>query len=224
MLDDTEKENGALAARIRQAIASLPFTKADIAEKLEVTPQAITGWETKGRIGKKSLSGLAALTGRSVNYFLTGTIDREDEGWANILGYSQAVGLGDGVEAQEYAETHKLKFRTDSLARKHLAPGKLGVVYGQGDSMLPRIRSGDAILFDTADINPRDEALFVVMAQGVGGSSYSVKRCRHFGDDVYFDALNPEGDHQWRKPRKMDDKRHPITIIGRVRWLGSWED
>lgn len=224
MLDPKEKENKELALRVKEAIEALPFTKAVLAEKLDVTPQAITGWEKTGRIAKKKLAGLAALTGSSINYFLTGTIDREDEGWSKVLGYAQAVGLGDGIEANEYAETHKLKFRTESLSRKGLTAGGLGVVYGKGDSMLPRVRPGDAILFDTTDTRPKDEALFVVMAQGVGGSEYSVKRCRHFGEDVYFDALNPQGDHQWRKPRKMDDKRHPITIIGRVRWLGSWED
>ena len=32
------------------------------------------------------------------------------------------------------------------------------------------------------------------------------------------------GDHGWTKPRRMDDKRHPIEVIGRVRWIGSWED
>lgn len=144
--------------------------------------------------------------------------------WSDILGYAQAVGLGDGAEAQEYAETHNLKFRAESLARKRLNARHLAVMYGKGDSMLPRIRAGDAILFDTSDVRPRDEALFVIQTHGIEGNAYSVKRCRDFGDTIYFDALNPEGDHNWRKPRRMDDRRHPITIIGRVRWIGSWED
>jgi phage repressor protein C with HTH and peptisase S24 domain len=151
-------------------------------------------------------------------------VEYEDSEWANVLGYAQAVGLGDGPDAQEYAETHKLKFRSASLARKRLAPHNLGVMYGKGESMLPRIRPGDAILFDTSDTRPADEALFLVLVQGLAGDGYSVKRCRVIGDWVLFDALNPEGDHTWRKPRRMDDPAHPITIIGRVRWIGSWED
>lgn len=143
--------------------------------------------------------------------------------WSDVLGYAQQVGLGEGPEANEYAETHKLKFRADSLQRKRLSPAHLAVMYGKGESMLPRIHSGDAILFDKSDTRPLDEALFVVLLEGVAGESYSVKRCREFGHDIYFDALNPEGDHNWRKPRKMDDPKHPIQIIGRVRWIGSWE-
>lgn len=147
----------------------------------------------------------------------------DDPDWASVTGYSQSVGLGEGEEAQEYARTHNLMFRASSLRKQGLDPKALQVFYGKGDSMMPRIRSGDAVLFDTTDTTPRDEALFVILVSALGGDGYSVKRCRHFGDDVYFDALNPEGDHTWRKPRKMNDKRHPIKILGRVRWIGSWE-
>ena len=225
MLEPPATDNQALAEKIRRAIKQSPLTKVEIAEEMGVSPQAITGWEKNGRIGKFTLPKLAALLGIPLEHFVTSehrpAIEPE---WDDVLGYAQGVGLGDGVEANEYAETHKLKFRADSLARKRLHPAKLAVMYGQGDSMLPRIRTGDAVLFDTADTRARDEALFVIQCPGVNGNAYSVKRCRHFGDDVYFDALNPEGDHGWRKPRRMDDKKHPITIIGRVRWIGSWED
>lgn len=142
----------------------------------------------------------------------------------SIDAYSQAVGLSDGAEAMEYAETHKLKFKADSLARKRLSPRSLAVFYGKGDSMEPRIHSGDAVLFDHSDTRPRDGALFVIMVPGVGSDSYSVKRCEMIDDLVLFKSDNPSGDHGWRKPRRMDDPRHPITIIGRVRWIGSWED
>lgn len=217
-----ETDSPAVAARVRATIAAIPRTKSEIAELLGVTPQAITGWETTGRIGKKSLSGLADLAGKSVVYFLTGLdVEPADAAeWQDIPGYAQAVGLGKGAEAQEYAETHKLKFRADSLARKRLRPAGLAVMYGQGDSMLPRIHPGDAVLFDTTDTRPRDGALFVVQL----GREIYVKRCELLDDLVYFKSDNPAGDHAWRKPKRMDAPRHPITILGRVRWIGSWED
>lgn len=145
------------------------------------------------------------------------------DGHIEIVAYSQAVGLSDGAEAQEYAETHKLKFKADSLARKRLSPSSLAVFYGKGDSMEPRIQSGDAVLFDQSDTRPRDGALFVIMVPGAGAESYSVKRCEVIDDLVLFKADNPNGDHNWRKPRRMDDPKRPIKIIGRVRWIGSWE-
>jgi phage repressor protein C with HTH and peptisase S24 domain len=147
-------------------------------------------------------------------------VGQSDSEWGDILGYAQAAGLGNGSEGQEYAETHKLKFRSDSLAKKRLNPDKLSVFYGKGDSMEPRIKSGDAILFDMSDTNPRDGAVFIVMI----GKEYYAKRCMVLDEAVYFTTDNPNGDHTWRKPRRMDAKREPITIIGRVRWIGSWED
>lgn len=143
-----------------------------------------------------------------------------DEGWMDVLGYAQAVGLGKGAEAQEYAETHSLKFRAASLARKRLKPAGLAVMYGQGDSMEPRIRQGDAILFDTTDTRPIDGACYVVQWKG----EVYVKRAEIIEDSVFFRADNPAGDHNWRKPKRMDAKRDPVQILGRVRWIGSWED
>lgn len=221
MLDDTANKQR-LAALIRTAIAESGKSKTLIASEVEVTPQAITGWEKTGKVGRDTLGKLAAAVGKPVAFFFDAEPDPED--WADIRGFAQSLGLGDGEEAQEYAESHKLKFRVSSLQRKRLRPEKLAVMYGKGDSMLPRIRSGDAVLFDTSDTRPQDEALFVIQCQGPAGNTLSVKRCRYFGEDVFFDSLNPEGDHNWRKPRKQNDPRAPIEILGRVRWIGSWED
>jgi len=62
----------ALADRIRRAIQASRRPKADIAEKLGVSPQAVTGWEKKGRISKTSLSGLARLLSIPLDDILTG--------------------------------------------------------------------------------------------------------------------------------------------------------
>lgn len=226
MLNSTPMTNEERARRIREAIASCGKSKAQIAELLDVTAQAITGWETTGRIGKTTLAGLALLVGRPMEYFLTDAQPRRkagDDPHVDVQAYTQAAGLGDGAEADEYAETHNLKFRSDSLARKRLKPSDLAVFYGKGDSMEPRIQSGDAVLFDQSDTRPRDGALFVIMVPGAGAESYSVKRCEVIDDLVLFKADNPNGDHNWRKPRRMDDPKRPIKIIGRVRWIGSWE-
>lgn len=221
---DSDAQNAAIAARIRKAIKGLDLTKAEIAERLGVTPQAITGWETKGRIGKQSLVGLANLAGLPIQHFLGAPGSKaaaaNDSDWADITGYAQSVGLGKGTEAQEYAETHKLKFRADSLQRKRLNPHKLHVMYGDGDSMQPRVAQGDAILFDESDKLPRDGKLFVIEWKG----EIYVKRCEVIDDIVYFRADNPAGDHTWKKPKRVDSARDPVTIIGRVRWIGSWED
>jgi phage repressor protein C with HTH and peptisase S24 domain len=221
MLDRDPLTNEETAALIRAAIAAAPQTKAEIAERLDVSPQAITGWETTGRISKENLSGLAGILGKPIEHFIrrgSGAPKRDD--WEDVLGYAQAVGLGNGVEAQEYAETHALKFKADSLARKGLFASNLAVMYGRGESMLPMIKEGDALLFDVSDKKPEHKAIFIVQL----GKEIYAKRCLVLDDIVFFESINPDADHRWNKARRMDAKREPVQIIGRVRWLGSWVD
>lgn len=140
--------------------------------------------------------------------------------WIDVPGYAQAVSMGSGAQAVEYAETHALKFKISSLRRKGLLDKKLSVFYGDGDSMLPRIQTGDALLFDEDDKKPRDETIFVILWKG----EYFAKMCEILDDVVYFKSLNAQGDHHWRKAKRKDAERDPIEIVGRVRWIGSWED
>lgn len=202
---------------------------AQVARRLNVSGQVVQNWEVRG-ISKNGAMAAQRAYGVDANWLLgekaTPSIampQPDDEDWANIKGYALAVGLGNSREAIEYAETHHLKFRADSLARKRLRPDKLAVLYGKGDSMLPRIHEGDAILFDTSDTSPANGELFVIALEGAGNTEYNVKRCEIVDDMVFFRADNPAGDHQWRSAKAMNNKRHPITIVGRVRWIGSWE-
>lgn len=211
---------------------TLKITQDTIADELGITQGAVSQY-LNGKIPMnfRTLAVFCRLLGINDADIRTDlpeqkltTASSTDNDWADIEGYAQAMGLGNGPEAQEYAETHKLKFRAESLARKRLRPPALKVMYGKGDSMEPRVHSGDAILFDTSDTRPRDGALFVVMVPGAAAKEYQVKRCEIIDDLVFFKADNPNGDHNWKKPKRMDNARHPIEIIGRVRWIGSWEE
>lgn len=212
--------------------AETGFGQSELARNLNTSPQVINNWEARG-ISKQGAATVQAMFGISVNWLLDGTGEPriassapglEEGDWADVQGFAQAVGLGAGAEAQEYAETHKLKFKASSLRRKGLRPGGLAVMYGDGESMEPRVKPGDAILFDTADTKVRDGALYVILAHGRANAEYQVKRAMVLDDTVYFAADNPVGDHDWTKPRRQDARGRQIDVIGRVRWIGSWED
>ena len=96
--------------------------------------------------------------------------------------------------------------------------------YGKGDSMEPTINDGDAILFDSSDTRVRDGALYVIQVDGAANPEYYVKRAMVLDGLVYFASDNPAGDHDWRKPRRMESDRHPITVIGKVHWVGGWRE
>lgn len=143
-----------------------------------------------------------------------------DEDWADVVGYAQAAGLGTtGPEAAEWAETHKLKFRRDSLAKKRLNPATLGVIYGSGDSMEPRIKDGDAILFDQSETTPKNRGVYVLLVPGAAAEEYVVKRALISRGETLFAADNPEGDHDWKEPRAL---KRGMKVVGRVKWIGGW--
>lgn len=188
----------------------------------------LDGTTTRDKVRDSTIAKLCGVLKISRAWLIDGKGDMDavtpDDDWADVVGYSQAVGLGtSGPEAQEYAETHKLHFRRESLRRKHLNPKDLSVMYGRGDSMEPRIQSGDAIMFDTTDTAPKNGGVYVILTAGAAADEYNVKRCKIGRDKrVMFVADNPDGDHDWKEPRWKDDPASPIKIIGRVRWVGGW--
>lgn len=214
--------------RIIEMLRVRKMTRPELAKLSGVGYSTVSEIMRGGQKSTTYIYALARTLGVRDEWLATGHGERDrpipaptdDKDWRDVIGYSQAAGLGTGAEAEEYAEAHKLKFKASSLRRKRLQPDKLAVFYGKGDSMLPRIQSGDAILFDTGDVRPVDGAIFLIMWKG----EYYVKRAELLDDAVYFRTDNPSGDHAWNKPKRMDSKRDPITIIGRVRWIGSWED
>lgn len=216
--------------RLRRALALRNKSVADLIRETKLSKAAVyfilDGTTKPEKVRDSTISKICSALSISREWLLRGRgpveggDTDESEGWFDVRGYAQAVGLGAGTEAQEYAETHALKFRASSLQRKRLNPSKLAVYYGDGDSMQPRIKKGDAILFDTADARPVDGAIFVVEWRG----EIYAKRCEVLGGIVFWRSDNPAGDHVWGKAKRGDDPVDPVTPIGRVRWLGSWED
>jgi len=180
----------------------------------EPSPAWLAAWASHFKVRLEWLT-----TGQEPKEAATVPPPSEDTDWADVTGYSQAAGLGSGPEAQEWAETHKLKFRRDSLSRKRLSPQHLAVMYGAGDSMWPTIKEGDAILFDTTDTVPKNKGVYVILIPGAGAEEYMVKRALVSKGVTTFVSDNLDGDHDWKEPRPMDDG---IKVVGRVRWTGGW--
>lgn len=176
------------------------------------------------KVREATIAKIAAYLGVSRDWLVwgRGTMDAvevvSEADWSDIIGVRQAAALGDGAVPDEYAETHKLKFRTESLRRKRLRPDKLAVLYGRGESMHPTIKNGDAILFDTSDTSPHDGKIYVIQYDG----QLMAKRLVELGGKWFIDSEN-KADPKWRKPQAVDETRD-FQVLGRVRWIGSWED
>lgn len=211
--------------RIKQGRQRKRMTRPDLAKATDIPYPTLAGIENSDQASSTRLHVIARALGVRIEWLETGKgkIDADEEpapeeGWADIVGVRQAAALGDGAVVDDYAETHKLKFRAESLRRKHLRPDRLAVLYGKGESMAPTIKDGDAILFDTSDIEPRDDKIYVISYEG----TLMAKRLVELGGR-WFIASDNKDDPKWRKPVAVDETRH-FEIHGRVRWIGSWED
>lgn len=77
MLNDSEY----LARQIRAAMDSVGMKSTALAEKCAVSKQAVNGWLTTGRISKKSLLMVCAITGKPIEFF----IQNSDAGYESEL-------------------------------------------------------------------------------------------------------------------------------------------
>lgn len=212
--------------RLAKAMEARGVTPRDVYSRKILSKAGIyfllDGTTTPEKVRDSTIAALCAFLKINRSWLLTGKGSMEalvsDDEWPDVLAYRQAASMGDGAVPDEYAETHALKFRAQSLQRKKLRPDKLGVCYGKGDSMLPRIHSGDAILFDMGDTKPKDDALFVISYDG----ELLAKKLIEIGGRWHIESLNKD-DPKWRKPRPIDEFKQ-FQIHGRVRWIGSWED
>lgn len=208
--------------RLRREREAQQISRAELAQYMGIAVSTLSDLELDASKGTTKLHLAAERLGVHARWLETGkgpkNTEGQDDDWPDILAYRQAASMGDGAVPDDYAETHKLKFRADSLRRKHLRPENLGVVYGRGDSMLPRIKSGDAILFDASDVEPKDGHLYVVTYEG----QLLAKRLVLLGGRWFIESLNRD-DPKWRKPEPIDEHKG-FQVHGRVRWIGSWED
>lgn len=213
--------------RLKQLRTEAGLTQEAFAAIAKTTKQYVSQLESgKNQVpGPEYLDRWARHYGVNLHWLLTGRGQRErdesshdDGSWVDITGIKQAAALGDGATPDEYAETHKLKFRADSLRRKGLRPENLAVIYGKGDSMAPTIDEGDAILFDRSDTTPRDGKLFVITYDG----DLYAKRLMEL-DGIWYARSDNDSDPKWRKPRRLDPNKG-LDIAGRIRWIARWVD
>ncbi|PJJ99965.1 cI repressor protein [Lysobacteraceae bacterium NML75-0749] len=211
-----------LGQRIIEARKARNLSRRQLSELSGVGYPTLAGIENDAQKSSTQLPDLAQALQVNIGWLHTGKGTRDyvpdPDQWAEVTRWKQPLAAGDGSIPEDYAETGGLKFKRTSLQRKGLRPDKLAVLYASGDSMSPRIQDGDALLLDLSDTQPADDHIYALQYDG----QLYVKRLRRFGQQWFLVSDNHQ-DPKWRDPQPVDT-RHDFQIIGRVRWIGSWED
>ena len=207
MLDSQE-----LARRIRFAFEhSSRGTKARVAKECAINPQAITGWERKGSIDRNHIPTLARLTGRRVEYFLDSSIGDSDSPESSDdtgrresispveIDRSEPVRVMHLSAETETAHTRvtddqpeivkSIDFTSDyirSLVGFVPAPGRLVLVTGRGDSMIPTIQPGESLMVDTGITSFEGDGIYLINT----GNGQQVKALQDRGPAIFVVSAN----------------------------------
>lgn len=237
-------EDAVRSERITEALGLLKskgISQVQVASDLDISPQAITNWKKKGKIGKEGLLYLSENSGLSASYIqgaaALGAIPRNprvnieynagESGGAYETSPFVSVpmvesfyhgGNGDGLEHQDEPTFLKsLSFRRDWLEYMGFDITQLKVAMVHGQSMEPTLNEADVILVDKrqSDISTIENgAIYALVFKG----KPLVKR-------VYKQELGGvalESDNKSFKDMDFsEEETKEIEFIGRVVWRGG---
>ena len=200
------------------------------AEALGVSPSAIYQLEggTTLSLSIKTAAPMAKLSGFSLEWlqhgrgpkYVANRVGEESTAYLTIPVHRAAASAGHGTTNGDVTEIGSLLFRPRSLSKRDISETAANVWYVKGNSMFPRLREGDAVLFDCNDKEPRDGKLYVI-EWGKDKQTY-VKRLYHELDGgLRVVSDNPAPEYRDRMVQPGDPG---FRVLGRVRWIGSWED
>lgn len=189
-------DNSAMAAAIRSAIEESDLTQKGIADAFGVTEQAVSGWLRTGKVDKRKLPRLAQLTGKPLSHFGMGEPGEAVSTPATTGRYVRVqqldgdADMGDGrinedfpdiVRAMDFAPTY-----IRSLVGFVPPPGRLVLVTGRGDSMIPIINPGESLMVDTGVTSYDGDGIYLLNT----GNGQQVKALQDRGDAVYVVSAN----------------------------------
>lgn len=132
--------------------------------------------------------------------------------------YDAYAGAGNGYQNQQFTRIGELTFRIGSLEKKGIDPLKADIHFVAGRSMEPRLYDGDAILFDTRESAVTSDGKMYVIDWN--GERFVKRLFRELDGSIRIVSDNKAPEFQDRFVRTGDDG---FSVVGRVRWVGSWE-
>lgn len=176
-------------SRPEELLKAANVTKAGLARLAEVSPQAVNNWFKRGEIGKTAAIKIAASTGLSLSWILgedSGSDSIEVVGGARdgvipVIG-DAVLGMDGLIDMMEFHAGWLQIYSSDNRA------------YGvrvRGDSMWPRIQSGEFVVIEpNTKVHPGDE-VFIRTADG-----HNMIKILNFTRDGDYQFTSINNDHK----------------------------
>lgn len=201
-----------LSDRLRTAMLEAGLNQADLARACGVKPPSVSGWlsgKSKFLRGENLLRAAQAL-GVSDSWLATGKGQKSRSPLAlpapetdrhavsppeTGTGYVRAeqmgeADMGDGCVNDDYPEVIRSVDFTEPYIRALVGfvppPGRLKLVTGRGDSMIPTIMPGDVVLVDTGCASFDGDGLYLVNS----GNGQQIKILQDRGSALFVVSAN----------------------------------
>ena len=216
----------AVADRIRELAADKGLNIKDFSAFLDVSERTIQNYLAGISLPNgRFLTDVAEKTGASPAWILVGQGPKYmgdthqnlhppgDVDFISVPRYAVEASAGDGSLPGDEETTGFYAFNRKWLARRGLSPANLAVISVRGDSMEPKLCSGDLILIDRAQRQIADGLAFVVRL----GTDLLVKHVQRLGPD----SISLISANKLYPPREialsaLGDQAGQIEVVGRV--------
>ncbi|MDV3469040.1 S24 family peptidase [Stenotrophomonas sp. C3(2023)] len=189
-------DNIAMAAAIRTAIDESPLTQKGVADAFKVTEQAVSGWLRTGKVDKRKIPKLAQLTGKPLSHFGMGGFDEPvappatSQSYVRVQQLDAEAGMGGETTNDDYPEIIRAMDFEPAYIRSIIgfvpAPGRLVLVTGRGDSMIPVIQPGESLMVDSGITHFDGDGIYLINT----GNGQQIKGLQDRGDAIYVVSAN----------------------------------
>ncbi len=189
---------------IKEKRTALKMTQNELAERLGVSQQSVTGWENNAAVPRESaVRGMMEIFGLSRNELF-------GEPEAPAPSASNIPVLG-GVIAGQPAYAAENIIGWEEVTAKMAKQGKLFALKVRGDSMIPEFKEGDVVIVkEQPDVESGEIAVVLV-----NGDEATLKKVKKDQNGIFLYAFNPDV-YEPHFYSNQDIENLPVRIVGKV--------
>ena len=186
--------------RLRKARKAKGLTQAELGEKVSISRQAYSTYETGKRDpDTETIAKIASVLDVSLDYLLGKTLESGRN--INRIPILGSVPAGTPIEAIEDIEEYI------DIYPKFVKHGELFALRVQGDSMEPDIRPGDIVIVEKQEFVTNGDVAVV----RVNGEDVTVKKVKQVADGLLLMPNNPEYEPTFSVPMTSPTSLSPSS-------------
>lgn len=198
------------------------LTQTELAERLEITQNTVSAWETRGKMPKQPsmrdvLCGVLSCSPQDLfgftdgYYYKRSGLDQRDA--ASSESYAPVIGNIAAGEPREAIEQREIHWIDPEILDAHPDGFFLKV---SGDSMDKVLPDGCFAFVAPGDVQSGD-----VAAVKVNGDEATIKRVKIFDGVVILEPESNNPEHRRRVIDESDPDAPAVRILGKVVWFSS---